>query len=102
MWALKGHLRLWVPEVVIREATRHYIAQLNLHLGKLRDVEDALGKLSFRGGPQPAIQDHRDKAAALIAGYEQRLRDLLGQAGAAILPLPRMSHNAMPRRPSCE
>ena len=95
LWALKGQLRLWVPEVVIREAVRHHSAQLNLHLGRLRDAGDALGKLSFDGGAQPGIQADRDKATVLSAGYEQWLRDWLGQVGAAILPLPKMSHDAM-------
>jgi len=95
LWALKGQLQLWVPEVVIREASRHYSTQLNLHLGKLRDADDALGKLSFDSGAQPGIENHRDRAATLSAGYEQWLRDWLAQVGATILPLPKMHHDEM-------
>jgi hypothetical protein len=103
--AQKGRIQLWVPEVVIQEAARHYGAQLDLHLRKLADEEDALTKLSFGGDHDSDIGDfsfdtvgHRGKAAALKTGYEQRLRKRLSQAGATILPLPRMPHKEMLRR----
>jgi hypothetical protein len=103
--AQKGRIQLWVPEVVIQEAVRHYSAQLDLHLQKLADEEEALSKLSFGGDHDSDIgdfrfytADHRCKVAALKAGYEQRLRKRLSQARATILPLPRMSHQEMLRR----
>lgn len=95
LWALKGQLKLWVPEVVVKEAARHYSTQLNLHLGKLRDADDALGKLSFGSGTKPGIEDHRNRVATLSTGYEQWLRDWLDQVGAVIVPLPGMSHDEM-------
>jgi len=91
LWALKGQLQLWVPEVVIREAVRHYRSQLDQHLTKLDDADDALSKLSFGGDAHPGIREHRDKVAALQTGYEQWLRDRLGRVGAKILPLPQIS-----------
>jgi hypothetical protein len=93
LWALKGQLQLWVPEVVIREAVRHYRSQLDQHLTKLDDADDALSKLSFGGDVHPGIREHRDKVAALQTGYEQWLRDRLGRVGAKILPLPQISHD---------
>lgn len=51
LWALKGLVQLWVPEVVIRETVRHYGAQLDLHMAKLRDADDALSKLSYGCDP---------------------------------------------------
>ena len=91
LWSLKGQLQLWVPEVVIREAVRHYSSQFDQHLTKLDDADDALSKLSFGGDAHPGIREHRDKVAALQTGYEQWLRDRLGRVGVKIPPLPKVS-----------
>lgn len=93
LWGLAGKIQLWVPEVVVREAAKHYSTQLNLHLSKLRDADAALGKLNFENGTQPSIEDYRSWADGLSAGYEQWLRDWLGHVGAVILPLPKMPHD---------
>ncbi len=103
--AQKGRIQLWVPEVVIQEAVRHYGVQLDVHLKKLLDEEDALGKLGFGGVGDPdignfgfSVDDQKSRVTALKAGYEQYLRNRLSQARATILPLPQMSHEAMLRR----
>ena len=57
LWALKGQLQLWVPEVVIREAVRHYRSQLDQHLTRLDDADDALSRLSFGGDAHPGIRE---------------------------------------------
>lgn len=97
-WALKGHFELWVPEVVIREAVRHYSTQAEQHLTKLGDAYDALSKLSFSNDGSPGIQEHRAKVAALTVDYEQWLRKRLGRVGVKILPLPQISHDEILRR----
>lgn len=93
--ALKGRLQLWVPEVVVREATRHYRTQLKLHLGKITSARDAMAKLNWDRRPQPGIQDWKVHVEALENDYQQWLRNWLQHAGATILALPRMSHEAM-------
>jgi hypothetical protein len=95
LWALKGQLQLWVPEVVIRETVRHYSTQLDQHLAKMADADDALSKLSVGSHSHLGVDDHCSKVVALKAGYEQWLRERLGRVGATILPLPQMSHEEM-------
>lgn len=98
LWALKGQLRLWVPEVVVREAVRHYHTQLDQHLAKLADADDAMSKLYWTSDPRSGIEDQRNEIGILKVNYELWLRERLGRVGATILPLPHMTHDTMLRR----
>ena len=92
VWALKGHAELWVPEVVIQEAMRHYRGHLDDHLRKLSDADNALHELAWDRDSQSSVERRHDEVAALQSGYGRWLRARLDRVGAVILPLPRMSH----------
>jgi len=92
VWALKGHAKLWVPEVVIQEAVRHYRGHLADHLRKLSDADDALYELAWDRDSQSSVERRPDEVSDLQSGYEKWLRERLGRVGAVILPLPQISH----------
>lgn len=72
LWSLKDRLRLWVPEVVVREAVRHYRVQVTQQLGKLADAEDALSKLAWENrSPQRFMANRRGDAARRAAGMRR-------------------------------
>jgi hypothetical protein len=98
LWALKGRLQLWIPEVVVRESSRHYRSQVNQQVSRLVNAEDALLKLSWNRNPGATRDDHRTSAEQLKDGYEEWLRSLLTRIGATILPLPAISHDDLINR----
>jgi PIN domain len=91
---LKRQVSLWIPEVVIMEAVRHYRAKLDEHIAKL----SSLPRLAWDEGYVRGIAEARDLISQLKEGYEQWLRDRLQRAGAEILPLPAMPHAEMAER----
>lgn len=85
---LKRQMGLWIPEVVIVEAVRHYRAKLDEHIARL----NSLPSLAWDEDCARRIADVRDLVSELKEGYEQWLRDRLLRVGASILPFPAMPH----------
>ncbi|MFF7098360.1 hypothetical protein ACFY9A_39230, partial [Streptomyces rubradiris] len=69
VWALKGHAELWVPEVVIQEATRHYRGHLDDHVRKLSDADKALYELAWDRDSQSSVEPRHDEVSALKRSF---------------------------------
>jgi len=79
-------IRVGIPEVVVREATRKLRRELEDKAPRLNKLEDELRQLLVDG----TMDLHID---AVVSGYETRLRELTSSlSGWELLPLPDVQH----------
>lgn len=89
----RGEVRLCVPEVVLREASRHYRERIG---GDLMQAQKALAKLRDLGFAEtPDLQATEPQVTSLAEAYRPQLERLLSQASAYVLPLPSVSHEEL-------
>ncbi|MFD5017231.1 PIN domain-containing protein [Streptomyces chartreusis] len=98
----QGQLELWVPEVVVRETIRHHGRTLNAAIRKMRTGLSNVRSLRLDNGILPDRQELENAVRQKAEGYEGRLRSALRDAGAKILPLPTVSHEALLERALAE
>lgn len=94
----KGQIALWVPEIVIREAIRHYSRSLDESIRSMRTGLAPLRALRLDVGLLPAHKDLESSVREKAEGFEGRLRAKLSAAKARILPLPEVSHEELINR----
>ena len=79
-------IRVGIPEVVVREATRRLRRELDDRAPRLAKLEGELRQLLVDGTMDVDID-------AVVSGYESRLRELTGSLpGWELLPLPAVQH----------
>jgi hypothetical protein len=87
----EGELRLCVPEVVVREVTRHYSRAVGPVYRELRQAQHHARKVGVLPSDLTALASLPDKTD-LITQYEQSLRHDIGRRKGEVLPLPQVEH----------
>lgn len=91
--ARRGRIRLWVPDVVVREAARHHQVETAKHR---RELKVLLGKMAdFNDAPLEGLADVDavvGRHEQLSDGYRDRLVERLAEAGGVVLSLPSIPH----------
>lgn len=98
----RGQLRLWIPEVVVREVIRLHARKLEEAIRKMRTGLSDVRSLRLDEGIIPDREKLEQVVRAKAADYETRLRSALATAKAEILPLPRVSHEVLLERAMSE
>ncbi|MEV5552418.1 PIN domain-containing protein [Nonomuraea wenchangensis] len=100
-----GRIQLWIPEVVLHEAARHYLREVQSHHAKATAAVQHLNQLGRRISSnalptsdvatfvQAALDNYkRYLETRAVDAYDQQLRQSLANAGARILPIPQIPH----------
>lgn len=87
----RGELRLCVPEVVVRETTRHFSRQINTAYRAFTDAYRA-AKLAGTLPPELDLPFERPRKDEVVQAYDQSLRDDIRAAHGRILPVPEVEH----------
>jgi hypothetical protein len=85
-------LRLCVPEVVIRETTRHFSRRVNPAYNSFKDGYRA-AKAAGTLPPELDIDFKRPPKADVVSAYERSLRNDIGDADGRVLPVPEVDHD---------
>jgi hypothetical protein len=84
-------LCLCVPEVVIRETTRHFSRKINPAYNSFKD-EYRAAKAAGTLPPELDIDFKRPPKADVVSAYERSLRNDIGNADGRVLPVPGVDH----------
>ncbi|MEE4492518.1 PIN domain-containing protein [Streptomyces sp. BE230] len=98
----RGQLRLWIPEVVVREVVRLHARRLEEAIRNMRTGLSGVRGLRLAEGIVPDHNELERNVRSKAEGYETRLRSALSNAGATILPFPSVPHEVLLRRAMSE
>ena len=93
----RGVVRLFVPEVVVRESERHFFKKMTLEAKTSVSGIHALKALGFGDQALPSETAVGEQAQAEKDAYRYRLLHTLSEHGARLLPLPSTSHDDLTR-----
>ncbi|MFI6542956.1 PIN domain-containing protein [Streptomyces prunicolor] len=91
----RNQLSLWIPEIVLREAVRHYARSLEESIQSMRTGLAPLRALRLDVGLFPSHKELDKIVRERADGFEERLRSKLIEAKARFLPLPSTSHEKL-------
>lgn len=94
----RGDVRLFIPEIVVRESERHFSKKMTDEEKKSVAGIRAFRALGFTEQTLPTEAAVRNQAQTEKDTYRERLLLILSARRVSLLPLPSVSHDALTRR----
>jgi len=91
-------LRLRVPEVVIREVTRHFSRGASPAYNRFKDGFMAARQAGMLPPELSDVELKRPNKAEVVAAFERNLREAIRRVHGKVLPLPEVDHEWVLRR----